>query len=193
MAEENEGQGQEPTSGEGQGQQESGQQERTFSQGDLDRIVKERLERATARYADYDDLKKKAAELQKLKDSELSETERLKKQMAEMEQAKADAERTAQVRELEINEKLIRAEVRVLAATMGFVSPDDAYRLANLGEVEIDEEGLVKGVDKALKALAKDKPYLLSSDNGKAGVGTPPRGGKRTGGAAEPVQVRVNF
>lgn len=38
------------------------QQETTFTQSDVDRIVKERLERATAKFADYDDLRARAGE-----------------------------------------------------------------------------------------------------------------------------------
>lgn len=38
------------------------QQEQTFTQADLDRIVKERVQRERAKYADYDDLKAKAGE-----------------------------------------------------------------------------------------------------------------------------------
>lgn len=36
------------------------QQEQTFTQADVDRIVKERVQRERAKYADYDDLKAKA-------------------------------------------------------------------------------------------------------------------------------------
>lgn len=44
-----------PETGEGEQQQEG-----TFKQEDVDRIVKERIERERAKYADYDDLKAKA-------------------------------------------------------------------------------------------------------------------------------------
>src|SRR5690349_12903050 len=37
-------------------------QEPTFTQADVDRIVRERVQRERARYADYDDLKAKAGE-----------------------------------------------------------------------------------------------------------------------------------
>ncbi len=42
--------------------QEQQQTESTFTQADVDRIVKERVQRERAKYADYDDLKKKAGE-----------------------------------------------------------------------------------------------------------------------------------
>lgn len=51
----------EPVEGaEGTGGGDGKQQEPTFNQADVDRIVKERLERERAKYADYDELKAKA-------------------------------------------------------------------------------------------------------------------------------------
>jgi hypothetical protein len=38
------------------------QQEQTFTQADLDRVVRERVQRERAKFADYDDLKAKAGE-----------------------------------------------------------------------------------------------------------------------------------
>lgn len=46
----------------GQAQQGDQQQEQTFTQADLDKIVKERVARERAKYADYDDLKTRAGE-----------------------------------------------------------------------------------------------------------------------------------
>ena len=166
-----------------------------FSQEDVDRIVKQRLERERARYADYDDLQKAAKELQKLRDAELSEVERRDKRIAELEQKIQDAEAAATARELEINERLIRAEVRAAAAKLGFVNPEDAYGLADLADVTVQEDSTVEGIDKALKNLAKDKPYLLSGD-GQGGVGTPSRDRKKVGAGpleTEPARPIVRW
>lgn len=59
-------------------------QESTFTQADVDRIVKERLERERKRFADYDDLKAKASE-------KVTAEERL----ADLEKRYADAETRA--------------------------------------------------------------------------------------------------
>jgi len=138
-------------------------QERTFSQADIDRIVKERIGREQARYADYDDLKKAAEELKKLKEKDLSEQELLKKRIADMEAAQADWDAQGKARELEINEKLLRAEVRVLAATMNFIDPEEAWMLANLADVTFGDDGKIEGVKKPLEALAKAKPHLIQA------------------------------
>ena len=46
----------------GQGEQQEQGKESTFTQADVDRIVKERVQRERAKFADYDDLKTKAGE-----------------------------------------------------------------------------------------------------------------------------------
>ncbi len=197
MAEQEQNQQQEPEGGEGP--QGEGQQPEAprFNQADVDRIIKERLERERTRYADYEDLKKSAAELKKLQDAQLGEKERLEKQLTEAQQAAAQAATAAQAREAEINSRLIRAEVRVVAAELGFANPDDAYALADLAGVEVAEDGSVSHVKKALEKLAKEKAYLLKTET--APVGTPPRGQPRSagqsamGGPTEPTRPAVRW
>jgi len=137
-------------------------------------------------------LKALEAAEKKRAEAEMSELEKVQARVKELEQAEADAKSQAEAQALEVNEKLIKAEVRVVAGTMGFVSPGDAYQLADLADVSVDDEGEVKGVEKALKALVKAKPYLVEAEN-KGGVGTPPRGGKRSSSKGEQAKPRVNF
>lgn len=42
--------------------------------------------------------------------------------------------------------------------------PQDAFRLADLREVTIEDDGTVVGMEAAVKALAKAKPHLVKSD-----------------------------
>lgn len=64
------------SNGGGEGGQ-SGQQQQTFSQADVDRIVGERLARErTSKFGDYDDLKAKATEFDKLRESQASDQEK---------------------------------------------------------------------------------------------------------------------
>ena len=151
------------------------QQERTFTQADIDRIVKERLAREQARFADYDDLKKAAGEYQKIKEAQLTETELLRKQLAEWQQKEADWNSERATWQLEQNEQLLKAEVRVQAAGLSFIDPDEAYLLADLGEVEAEDRA--KGVKKALEALTKAKPHLIKT---AGGPGSPPNEPKRS-------------
>jgi hypothetical protein len=43
-----------------------------------------------------------------------------------------------------------------------FKNPKAAFRLLDLDDVEIDEDGDIIGLDEAIKALAKSEPYLLA-------------------------------
>ena len=160
---------------------------KTFTQEELDRIIAERLGREREKTKDYDELKKKADELKKLQDAQLTEQERQKKELDEATAAKADMEAKLKAKELEAQGILIRAEVRVQAAKLGFANPDDAYALADLAAVKVTDAGEVAGVDKALEKLAKDKPYLINKDSGA--TGTPRRaapGGQPKPGDGKP-------
>lgn len=59
----------------GQEQQGEKQQEQTFTQADLDKVVKERVARERAKYADYDDLKAQASE-KKTADERIADLEK---------------------------------------------------------------------------------------------------------------------
>ena len=141
--------------------------------------LNERLERERGRLAKqfggYDEYKAAAEELEKLKKAQLTETELLRKQLAEWQQKEADWNSEKTTWELEQNEQLLRAEVRVQAAGLSFIDPDEAYLLADLGEVEADDRA--KGVKKALDALVKAKPHLIKT---AGGPGSPPNEPKRS-------------
>ena len=132
--------------------------------------LKERLERVEQKtlkqFEGYEGYKAAADELKKLKEKDLSEQELLKARIAEMEQAQADWDAQAKAAAEKVNEKLLRAEVRVIAATMNFIKPEQAYKLADLTSVETDEDGQVKGVKEALEALVKDNQHLIKAAGG---------------------------
>lgn len=72
-----------------------------------------------------------------------------------------------------LKEKLVTQQIRMefndlvtgSDALAKFKNPKTAFRLLDLSEVEIDEDGDITGLDDAIKALAKSDPYLL--DTGK--------------------------
>lgn len=136
------------------------QPEKTFTQAELDRLITERLKREKEKHADYDDLKKAADELKAIKESQLSETEKLTKRLAELETAKTQAETRAR-------ETLIRSAVISEAAKLNFNDPDDAYRLLDLSTVKVDDTGKVEGAIEAVKALAESRKYLIKQSSGR--------------------------
>lgn len=83
------------------------------------------------------------------KDSELkAENEKLKAQLV-----------SQQIRQ-EFNDLVTGSD-----AVAKFKNPKTAFRLLDLDDVEIDEDGDITGLDEAIKKLAKSDPYLL--DTGK--------------------------
>jgi hypothetical protein len=126
---------------------EPGQQERTFTQSELEAIIKDRLERVQKKFTDYDDLRAKAEKLDKIEEANMSEAEKLHKQIAELQSKaeQAEASRLAAEREKEIVSE---------ATKLNFEDPNDAVRL--VGDAEDIEE--------ALKELADKKPYLLRQE-----------------------------
>lgn len=108
----------------GEGQQE---QPQTFTQAEVDRIVRERVQRERAKYADYDDLKAKAGQ-----------STSLEERVAGLEAAARDAESRA-----------LRAEV----ANAKGLTPMQAKRLmgSTREELEADADELLKDLSAAAK------------------------------------------
>lgn len=88
------------------------------------------------------------------KKGELSDLERLQVELNETKQALAETQRLAQ-------ERLVRHAVVAAAARAGFNDPDDAMRLVDQGTLEVREDGSIDGVEAAIQAIAKAKPYLV--------------------------------
>jgi hypothetical protein len=143
-----EGQEPEGTTEEEETTQETETQEppRTFSQADVDRIIKDRLAREKSKYADYDDLKDQAGKWQKHLDDQKSELERAQERAEQAEQAREEALQRAE-------ESMIRAAFLAEAGKLQAAHPEDAYRLADLASVRIAEDGSVEGVEDAVKVL----------------------------------------
>ena len=77
---------------------------KTFTQADVDALISERLARAKAKYADYDDLKSKAAQFDELQEANKSELQKanekaqtLQKELDQMRSANALRETRAKV------------------------------------------------------------------------------------------------
>lgn len=140
---------------------------KTFTQEELDAIVRDRLARDRKGREDYDDLKTKLAALEQAEEerrrAELSATERLE---AEKDAALKAAEAAKAERDKALtaaNQRLIKAEFRALARELNVRADaiDDAYVLADLTSVSVDESGNPIGVEDAVKALLTHKPYLV--------------------------------
>lgn len=139
---------------------------KTFTQAELDRIVTDRLARDRKGREDYDDIKAKLAALEEAEaereKAKLSETERLEAEKAAALQAAEEAKTERDNALTAANQRLIKAEFRAVARELN-VRPDaldDAYKLADMTGVSVDDEGNIVGVGDVVKALLTTKPYL---------------------------------
>ena len=102
-------------------QGESAAAERTFTQSEMDAIIGERLKRDRAKYADYDELKAKAAKFDEAEEASKSELQKAVEERdgikAEVEKLKAEKERAELVAKL-------AAEHKVDAALLARMSGD---------------------------------------------------------------------
>lgn len=144
---------------------------KTFTQEDVNRIVQERLAREQTRYADYDDLKAKATKLKEIENAELSETEKLRQQIEALTAEKSTWEAQDAARNLEIQDELLKAEIKAQASGFG-IPWDVAYHLGDF-EMEGDRE---KNVKKGLEQLAKDRPDLVIAGKGPGSPPNEPKG-----------------
>lgn len=115
-----------------QGETTEGTAGRTFTQSDVDGIVKERLRRERERYADYDQLKAKAAKFDEAEEASKSElqkaTERADKLQKELDDMRAQQQRQAIVTKV-AKESGVDAE---LLATMSGATEDEVKANAEL-------------------------------------------------------------
>jgi hypothetical protein len=102
------------------------------------------------------------SELKKLREKDLSELEKTKSQLQDLQKQNAS-----------LLEKLDQQALQNAFLTHNkhsWVNPTDALRLLDREGVEV-KDGNVTGLDVAIEKLAKDKPYLLADDSGKGKAG----------------------
>jgi hypothetical protein len=139
---------------------------KTFTQDEVNELIMKRLERERKKYADYDDLKAQLEELRKV------DEERKRAEMSEIERYKADLEKALNERqtfeqELEklresVKQERIKNAFITAATSANIAYIDDAFRLADLSAVTIDDDGNVVGIEDAIKTLVEHKPFLLA-------------------------------
>ena len=133
-------------------------QQRTFSQDDMNRIQAQTRREVRNQFADYSQLKDRAAKADELEQAQLSEQEKL-------EARATDAERRVASAADQIAAAMIASEVKVRATQLGIIDPDAALLLVNRANVRYSEGDGVTGVDEALTQLLEDKPYLKGTPN----------------------------
>jgi hypothetical protein len=132
----------------------------TLSSADLQKEI-ERLTASLKRAnKEAKDEREAANDLRKFKEQiesqQLTEKDRLEKQLADLQKAQEDYRISTQ-------QRLVTQELRVQASDLGFADLSDALRLIDYAELDYDGDGVPTNARKLLEKLAKDKPYLLSA------------------------------
>ena len=147
---------------------------RTFTQDELNAIVSDRLERERKKYSDYDDLKAAQAKLDEIEQERLTELEKVQKRAD-------DAEKERDLARQQAQDTAIRAALAMEAAKAGALHPEDAFQLADLSSVTIDN-GDVQGAVEAVAELIAGNRLVLKGRGAPdldAGAGTGDRTGER--------------
>jgi len=132
--------------------------ERKFSQDDVNRMQAQTRKEVRNQFADYGQLKERAAKADELEQAQLSEAEKLEARALE-------AERKAATAADQIANAMIASDVKVRASQLGIIDPDAALLLVDRTNVRYSEDSGVTGVDAALTQLLEDKPYLKGQPN----------------------------
>lgn len=161
---------------------EPGKEEAKFTQADIDRAVKDRITREKAKYADYDDLKAKAQKQDEAEANAKTETQKLVEKADKAEREKSDAISKA-------NDRIITAELRAQAASMGFTDLDYAVFKVK-AKVTLADDGSVEGAAEALAELAKASPALVKKP-GQAALNAGNPGGAGSGETDAQKRARI--
>lgn len=121
----------------------------TVPKADAD-ALRERMKAADQRAAKFEQ------ELKQLRDKDLPEAEKLKRDYEESQ---------AQVKQLQETNNALALKVAFLSDnTYSWHNPERALRLVDLSQVEIQADGTVSGLKDALKALATSDAYLIKQE-----------------------------
>lgn len=142
----------------------------------LEALKKERELREAAEKRERDLGKK----LKAYEDKDKSESEKATERIAALEKELA-SERTAR------QEGSVRLATAQAARKLGFRDPDIAHRLVSMTEVEFDDAGHPKNIERLLDGLAKAHPYLV---NGTSDAGLGPRGSAAPSGPDMNAMIR---
>lgn len=137
------------------------------TQAELDRIISDRLSRERGKYADYDDLKAKAAKFDEADSASKTELQKLQDALAERDAKIADLPKQARQQAIRFASEASKA---------GFLDPEDA-----LAFIDVDLAD-TEAVKTALAELAERKPHLVRAPEKH----TPPRRPKPPGGETPP-------
>lgn len=153
--------------------------DKTFTQAQVDRLIQDRLARAK-KPDDYDDLKKRAEEYDKLQDAQKTELQKA--------QERADkAEQTAAQRTQAADRRLIEAAVLAEASKQRAIKPEHLHKLINSESVTVGDDGQVTGAEEAVKSFLEANPEYVGNARPGGGADLGARQGAPSKGSFDDV------
>jgi len=178
--------------------------EKTFTQEQLDHVVQERIAREKAKFADYDDLKKKVSEYDKSQDEK--QLKLLEEQKKYDEALKVRDTKMTELQGLVTKKDSEIQDMRISTSLAGAINSQNGYMDATMAllksQAVIDKEGNVRikgrdangleimlSVEDGVKGFLTNNPYLVKATQ-RNGAGTPPgQGGGANTGADDLVSL----
>lgn len=153
---------------------------KTFTQDDVNRIIQERLAEQQRKYEEKanKDRERERETVEAEQERRRLEAEGKYKEAAEKADERArKAEQELANERAAARQRVVKSEIRSVAAELRFADPGDAYRFLDLAAVEVNDDGEPVNVRTLLDALAKEKPYLVKSEQGdRPGLPRTPNG-----------------
>lgn len=177
----------------GDGNSNNGGNDKTFTQEELDNIIKGRIadtKKSTQKalleelgIEKVEDLKAIVSAKKKADDDKKTELEKLQDQLNKANQDKDNAAAKAK-------QTLIIADFKVKAIEQGLDSKqiEAALKLVDITSVEVKDDGTVEGSEDVIKKVLEDYPFLKGSTNNNIGGGA---GGNPGGGDGKGEKLSI--
>lgn len=152
----------------GQGDSGSGFDTKTIKDQDFERIFDDPRLFNHPRFKSLNDQAREAKTLREEKEAAQKkqlEDEKRYQELAQVNENKAK-EWQAKAETSSVNNAILME-----ANKQGIVDPDAVIKLIDRGQIKLNEDGTVSGVQEAVKALTQSKPYLVGKGNNNTRVG----------------------
>lgn len=137
---------------------------KTFTQAELDAIVQDRLDREKKKYADYKDLKAASEKLKAFEAEKLTDQEKAKQKLVDLEKAISEKENLLKARDLK-DKKRSALEAANLGLTEGWTLSDILDLMPG------DEESISQEIEKWKKRFPSKKSLGTGTQNGNQSNG----------------------
>lgn len=144
------------------GEQQSAPREQTAQENQI-----QALTRKLRKYEQQEAARLKAE--QERQAAEMSEVDKLRHRLTELEQERERLVATHR-------QQTMQHRFEAAARAAGALNPTAAWKLADVGSLDLDESGQVVGLDAALASLRKSDPYLFAPPPVQSAGGNPPGG-----------------